>query len=70
MSNAADDVVADAAVVGNRFPTVHTRVPLPMLDAVDAAAALDGTTRSTAVRDLLMVALAQRGLWPPKRVDP
>ncbi|MBM4369647.1 MAG: hypothetical protein FJ102_25785 [Deltaproteobacteria bacterium] len=48
-----------------RLPTLRARVPRPMLAAVERAAVASGTTVSAAARELLALALAQRGLWPP-----
>jgi hypothetical protein len=48
-----------------RLPVLRTRVPPPMLDAVEAAAELNGATVSATIRELVAVALAARGLWPP-----
>ncbi len=59
--NAMDETIED-----HRQPTLRARVPEPMMLAVDATAAACGTTRSTAVRELLIFALSSRGLWPPR----
>ena len=50
-----------------RLPGLHARVPVPMLRAIDTAAAqeTDGN-RSNLVRALLTEGLKTRGLWPPR----
>jgi hypothetical protein len=48
-----------------RLPVLRTRVPLPMLAAVEAAAEASQTSLSATLRELLAGALAERGLWPP-----
>jgi hypothetical protein len=48
-----------------RLPVLRTRVPLPMLAAVEAAAEASQTSLSATLRELLAGALTSRGLWPP-----
>ena len=49
-----------------RMPALRLRAPQPLIDAVDRAAEQTGQSRSAALRELLMSALADRGLWPPQ----
>jgi len=49
----------------SRLPLLRTRVPLPMLAAVEAAAEASQTSLSATLRELLAGALTSRGLWPP-----
>jgi hypothetical protein len=44
---------------------VNVRVPLPLLEAVDAYADRVGVARSTALKALVEVALRDADLWPP-----
>lgn len=53
-----------------RQPTIRARVPAPLLRAVDEAAERAGQRRSTLVRELLTLGLAERGLWPPAPAAP
>ncbi len=48
-----------------RLPILRTRVPVPMLEAVEAAADAAQTSLSATLRELLAGALTSRGLWPP-----
>ena len=49
----------------NNQPSIRARLPAPMLEAVDIAAALSGMNRSSMIRELLAAGLTRRGLWPP-----
>lgn len=50
----------------SRLPTLKSRVAPALLDAVDRAAAHTGQSRSSLVREAVVLDLARRGLWPPK----
>ena len=54
----------------SRLPVLRTRVPPPMLEAVEAAAEASQTSLSATLRELLAGALASRGLWPPAAKRP
>jgi len=49
----------------HRQPPIRARVPRPMLLVLDEAARRAGMRRSALVRELLVLALTSRGLWPP-----
>ncbi len=48
-----------------RRATARSRVPEPMLEALDREATRCGLTRSECIRALLADALGRRGAWPP-----
>jgi len=45
---------------------LRIRIPVPLLEAVDAIARTDGMNRSEAIRHMLAERMTQRGVWPPK----
>ena len=53
----------------NRRPLMRTRMPSPLLRAVDELAVATGTTRAECVRSLLTARLAALELWPPQRTS-
>lgn len=48
-----------------RSPIVRAVVPVPVEQALDAAAKSAGMTRSALIREFIIEALRARGLWPP-----
>lgn len=48
-----------------RQPALNTRIPEPMMRAIDLYASRCGVIRSAATRELIAHALRDFALWPP-----